>query len=162
VTPASDPRDQQDLEGALLRTLARAYGSAKSRQDVGAALAVCSEDFVLETVSMGLASRDRKEAEQQLVLFFQAFPDYRVTLEGIATGDGNVACWGRAHLSWLGSFAGFAPTGRSADLPFVSIFPGANGSLRGERFFFDLASLCDQIGLPLADLRQAIAPLRRP
>jgi hypothetical protein len=156
AVPVSDPRDARDLEAALLRTLARAYGSAKSRQDVGAALAVCSEDFVLETVSMGLASRDRKEAEQQLALFFHLFPDYRVSLEGMATGEGVVACWGRARLTWRGPFLGFTPTGRSAELPFVSLFPGSNGMLRGERFFFDLASLCEQIGLPLEAARRVV------
>jgi hypothetical protein len=149
AVPPSDPRDARDLEAAVLRTLARAYGAAKSRQDVGAALALCSEDFVLETVPLGLASRDRKEAEQQLALFFHAFPDYRVDLEGLAAGEGVVACWGRASLTWRGPFAGQTPTGRSAELPFVSLFPAANGVLRGERFFFDLSSLCDAIGLPL-------------
>jgi hypothetical protein len=150
----SDPRDARDLEAALLRTLARTYGAAKSRQDVGAALAVCSEDFVLETPCMGLASRDRKEAEQQLALFFHVFPDYRVSLDGMAAGEGVVACWGRARLTWRGPFLGLAPTGRSAELPFVSVFPGSNGVLRGERFFFDLASLCEQIGLPLEAARR--------
>ena len=112
-------------------------------------------DFVLETPCMGLASRDRKEAEQQLALFFHVFPDYRVNLDGMAAGEGVVACWGRARLSWRGAFAGLAPTGRSAELPFVSIFPGAHGMLRGERFFFDLASLCEQTGLPLEAVRGA-------
>jgi hypothetical protein len=155
AAPPVEARDARDLEAAVLRTLARVYGAAKSRQDVGAALAVCSEDFVLETPCLGLASRDRKEAEQQLALFFHLFPDYRVSLEGMAAGDGVVACWGRAQLTWRGAFAGLAPTGRSADLPFVSIFPGAHGQLRGERFFFDLASLCEQTGLPLEAARGA-------
>lgn len=160
VSPPSDPRDARDLEAGLLRTLARAYGCAKSRQDVGAALALSSEDFVLETLSLGLASRDRKEAEQQLGLFFHVFPDYRVSLEGMATGEGVVVCWGRAQLSWRAPFAGLPPTGRSAELPFVSIFPCANGVLRGERFFFDLASLCEQIGLPLEAARRAAGAAR--
>ena len=155
VALPSDPRDARDLEAGLMRTLARAYGCAKSRQDVGAALALASEDFVLETVSLGLASRDRKEAEQQLVLFFHVFPDYRVSLEGMATGEGVVACWGRARLSWRAPFAGLPPTGRSAELPCVSLFACANGRLRGERFFFDLATLCEQIGLPLEAARRA-------
>jgi hypothetical protein len=36
----------------------------------------------------------------------------------------------------------------------------ADGLLRGERFFFDLASLCTQIDLPVATLLDTIAPLR--
>jgi hypothetical protein len=158
--PPADPRDARELEAALLRTLARGYGGAKSAQDVGAALALCSEDFALETVPLGLATRDRKEAEQQLALFFTAFPDYRVALEGMATGDGAVTAWGRFQLTWRGPFAGLAPSGRSAELPFVSIFPAAFGRLRGERFFFDLPALCEQLDLPMAALRERIAALR--
>ena len=158
--PPADPRDARELEAALQRTLVRAYGCAKSRQDVGAALALASEDFVVETVSLGLASRDRKEAEQQLAFLFHVFPDYQVSLEGMASGDGVVAAWGRARLSWRGPFAGHAPTGRTAELPFVSVFPCAGGTLRGERFFFDLASLCEQIGLPIAAAQRAAGGLR--
>jgi hypothetical protein len=154
------PRDVRDHEAALLRTLARGYGAAKSEQDVAAALALCSEGFVLDTPCLGLATRDRKEAEQQLGLFFAAFPDYAVTLEGVATGSGAVTAWGRARLSWRGPFAGQAPTGRTADLPFASVFHAAQGRLTGERFFFDLASLCEQTGLPLAAVQETMRALR--
>ncbi len=36
-----------------------------------------------------------------------------------------------------------------------------NGVGIRERFFFDAASLCEQIGLPHPDLMTALAPLRR-
>jgi predicted ester cyclase len=159
-SPPADPRDAADLDGALLRTLVRCYGSAKSQQDIGAALAVCSEDFRLETVAMGIEARGREEVEGQLETFFTAFPDYGVDLEGIATAAGVVTCWGRARMTWRGPFLGHAPSGKRADLPIFCVFPCADGKLRGERFFFDLASLCDQIDLPLAAVRQALDVLR--
>lgn len=155
--PPADPRDARDLETAVALALVRGYAGAKSEQDAGAALAVCSEDFALETVSMGLTTRDRKQAEQQLAIFFTAFPDYGVTLEGVAAGSGAVSTWGRARLTWRGPLFGLAPSGRSAELPFVAIFPTAGGQLRGERFFFDLATLCEQIGLPIDTLRARLA-----
>jgi len=159
-SPPAPPADPRELEAAVSIALARSYGGAKSEQDIGAALAVCSEDFVLEAVPLGLATRDRKQAEQQLRLFFTAFPDYGVTLEGLAAGAGAVSAWGRMRLTWRGPFAGLAPSGKRAELPFVSIFPAAGGQLRGERFFFDLATLCEQIDLPLAALRERLAALR--
>src|SRR5262249_47454611 len=79
--PLSDA-NRRDLEAATMRALVRCYGAAKSEQDVGAALALCTEDFALETVSFGVEARDRKEAELQLAAFFRAFPDYRVALDG--------------------------------------------------------------------------------
>jgi hypothetical protein len=160
AAPPSDPRDARDLEDALLRTLVRSYGSATSHQDIGAALSVCTEDFRLETVAMGIESRDRKDAEQQLEAFFTAFPDYGVELEGLATGAGSVSCWGRARMTWRGPFLGRAPTGRTAEYPIFCVFPSAGGALRGERFFFDLATVCEQIGLPLGAVPETIAALR--
>lgn len=158
--PPADPRDARELEAAIAIALVRGYGGAKSEGDVGAALALCSEDFALETPALGLATRDRKQAEQQLALFFTAFPDYAVTLEGVAASAEAVAAWGRARLTWRGAFAGLPPSGRRAELPFASIFPVANGQLRGERFLIDVASLCEQVGMPLAALRGRLAALR--
>lgn len=147
--------DIADLDAAVGRSLARCYGNAKSQQDIGAALALCHETFRLDTVSLGVVAHDRKQAEQQLGLFFRAFPDYGVTLEGFASGAGTTTAWGTAQMSFGGDFLGVAPTGRSATLPFFSVFTHGLGGLTGERFFFDKASLCEQIGLPL----EALAPL---
>jgi predicted ester cyclase len=158
--PLSDA-NRRDLEAATMQALARCYGAAKSEQDVGAALSLTTEDFALETVSFGVEARDRKEAELQLIAFFRTFPDYGVTLDGIATAEGVAACWGTARLTFAGDFMGHAPTGRTAELPIFCTFDFANGSLRRERFFFDAATLCEQIGLPHEALDAALAPLRR-
>lgn len=158
--PPASPADAADLDAAVGRSLARSYGHAKSRQDVGATLALCHENFRLDTVSLGVVAHDRKQAEQQLGLFFRAFPDYRVTLDGLASGAGTTTAWGTAQMTFDGDFLGAKPTGRSARLPFFSVFTHGFGGLTGERFFFDKASLCEQIGLPLetvAKLAQGIA-----
>lgn len=153
--PPTAPADVADLDAAVGRSLARSYGHAKSCQDIGATLALCHEGFRLDTVSLGVVAPDRKAAEQHLGLFFHAFPDYRVTLEGLASSAGTTTAWGTAQMSFGGDFLGVAPTGRSATLPFFSVFTHAFGGLTSERFFFDKASLCQQIGLPL----EALAPL---
>ena len=36
----------------------------------------------------------------------------------------------------------------------------AGGALKSERFFFDRAELCEQIGLPVAALSEALSRLR--
>jgi hypothetical protein len=153
--PPTAPADLADLDAAVGRSLARSYGHAKSRRDIGATLALCHEDFRLDTVSLGVVAQDRKETEQQLGLFFRAFPDYRVTLDGMASSAGTTTAWGTAQLTFDGDFLGAQPTGRSATLPFFSVFTHGFGGLTGERFFFDRASLCEQIGLPL----EAVAKL---
>jgi len=160
AAPPTDPRDARDLEHALQRTLVRSYGSAKSQQDIGAALSICSAGFRLETVAMGLETQDRADAERQLETFFAAFPDYGVAIEGIACADGVATCWGRARMTWRGSFLGRAPSGRTAELPIFCVFRCRNGVLAGERFFFDLSSLCDQIGLPIATVQEMLDAIR--
>jgi steroid delta-isomerase-like uncharacterized protein len=154
--PPADPRDRRDAEAALLRSLARCYAGAKSEQDVPAALSLCSEDFVLDAVPLGVPSRDRKGAEAQLGLFFSAFPDFAVTAEGIAAEGTTAACWGSARQTFRGPYLGFAPSGRSATLPFVSLFEARAGKLVRERYYFDLASLCEQIGLPVEAVRETL------
>jgi predicted ester cyclase len=154
------PIDKRDLDLAVNRTIVRCYGCAKSNQDIEAALATCGADFRLETVCLNLTTADRDEAAQQLAVFFTAFPDYHVTIEGIAAEGTSVACWGDAHMTFAGPFLGHAPTGRKAVVPFVSIFTCADAVLHGERFVFDLVTLCDQIGLPLSVVRDALPLLR--
>ena len=152
--------DREQLDAAIGRSLVRCYGAAKSQQDVDAALALCSEDFSIETVAFGIASQGRKQTEQQLGLLFRTFPDYAVTLEGFATGAGTVACWGRARLTFGGDFLGQRATGKTAELPVFCVFACEGGVLRSERFFFDLAALCEQIEVPVARLTGALRPLR--
>ncbi len=154
------PLDRRDLDLAFHRTLVRSYACAKSNQDLGATIAVCSPDFRLETVCLGLTTADRDEAAQQLALFFMAFPDYGVSLHGMAAEGAHVACWGEARMTFAGPFLGHEPTGKSAVLPCVAVFTCADGMLRSERFFFDLAALCAQIDLPLAAVLDIVAPLR--
>jgi predicted ester cyclase len=153
--------DREALDAAVGRSLVRSYGAAKSEQDIGAALAMCSEDFSIDTVAFGIASRDRKETEQHLALFFRSFPDYAVTLEGFANGPGHVACWGRARMTFAGELLGMRATGRSAELPVFCLMATSDGALRSERFFFDLASLCEQIDVPVGTLSEKLRPLRR-
>jgi predicted ester cyclase len=157
--PPADPRDQRDAEAALLRSLARAYAAAKSEQDVAAALSLCSEDFVLDAVPLGIPSVDRKGAEAQLALFFAAFPDYAVSAQGLAAEGTAVACWGRARQTFRGPYLGFAPTGRSADVPFTSVFEARGGRLVRERYDFDLAGQCAQLGLPVEAVLERVARL---
>jgi hypothetical protein len=152
--------DAADLEAATGRSLVRCYGGAKSERDTGAALAVCDEGFSIETIAFGLTTADREDTRAQLGAFFHTFPDYAVTLEGFATSPGIVTCWGRARMTFAADFLGRKATGRTADLPIFCVFEMAGPAIASERFFFDLAAFCGQIGLPVDDLSAALASLR--
>jgi len=158
--PTPRPEDAPLFRDAFQKTLVRAYAAAKSAQDVEAALGICHPDFSIETLAFGTNSRDREDTAGQLALFFSVFPDYRAETEGLLSGDDGVAWWGRISLTFSGPLLGRAPTGRHATIPAFSIFDFRDGLLARERFFFDLGMLCDGIGVPLAEMSQALEGLR--
>ncbi len=159
---AAVPRGQDLplLRDALQRTLVRAYGAAKSVQDAEAALAVCHEEFGIDTVPFGLASHGRDETAAQLALFFSVFPDYRAQTEAVVSDAAGAAWWGRIALTFGGPLLGRGPTHRRAELPAFSVFEFRDGQIARERFMFDLGALCEGIGLEIADLTGALRPLR--
>ncbi|MDX2165542.1 MAG: ester cyclase [Deltaproteobacteria bacterium] len=144
------------LSVARMEALVSAYAAAKSRADIDAALAVCSDDFQLETVALHTRAQGADAARAQLGVFFTAFPDYAVRLEGLAAGDTGMAAWGRARLSFKGPLLEIPPTGRTAELPIFCVFGFRGDRIASERFVFDLADLCAQTGLPL-ELLSAMA-----
>lgn len=145
---------------ARMRELVDGYARAKSRADVGAALAHCDESFTIDTVAFGIVSRDRADTAMHLGIFFDTFPDYGVELGDMAYSRDGVACWGTAHMSLRGAALGLEPTGRRASVPFFCWFTFAGDRLASERFFFDLATLCDGLGVPLEAMRASLAALR--
>lgn len=143
-----------------LQSLVDGYARAKCRADVDGALAFCHPDFRLETVSFALASRDRAETAVHLHAFFQVFPDYHARLDALTVAPSAVGCWGTVRMTMRGALPGVPATGRTATLPFFSAFAIADGLLLEERFFFDLATLCDQLGVTVDALRAALQPFR--
>jgi hypothetical protein len=154
------PPPAEPMREGRMRSLVETYARAKSRADVAGAMAVCGESFVLDTPSFGIASRSREETIGHLHAFFHAFPDYGVTLERMTFGPGAVGCWGRARLTLAGAFLDLAATNRTADVPVFSAFTFADDRLAGERFFIDLAMLCDGIGVRVDDMRATLAQIR--
>jgi predicted ester cyclase len=143
-----------------MRKLVEAYAAAKSRADVEGALAVCSDGFSLETVSFDITAHGKDEARFHLDAFFAAFPDYRVVVDGMSFGDAVLGCWGSASMTMKGEILGIPPTDRKVTLPIFCKFAFDADGITEERFFFDLAQLADGIGVPIENLRAALAPLR--
>lgn len=144
-----------------MRQLVHEYAAAKSAQDIARALAVCDDAFVLETIAFGTRSRGREETAAQLAIFFAAFPDYGVTLDGEACGDGVLTCWGEARLSLRGDIFDQQATGRTARVAFCCLFTFRDDRIASERFFFDLAALCEQVGISTDRVSAALRALRQ-
>lgn len=163
--PSNGPVPQASVEAsavseALAKSVVRSYGAAKSQQDIDAALALCTDDFWIDTVSFGVRSRDRAETADHLALFFDAFPDYSVTVSGLITEEPHACLWGRARMTLAGGGLGIAPTGKTADVPIYCVFELRGGLLASERFFFDAADLCRQVGVGLEELQRTLDSVR--
>ncbi|TDT29242.1 putative ester cyclase [Streptomyces sp. BK208] len=138
--------------------LARALADAKNRQDVPAALRCFHPDMTLEAPAFGTVARGLAANEKTLTRFFTSFPDYDVTLEGHATGDDVLACWGTARLTMTGERFGVRPNGRRAELPVSLRFGFREGLIASELFCFDLAELCAQSGVSTDTVRATLFP----
>jgi predicted ester cyclase len=127
--------------------LAQALAVAKSRQDVPAALELLHPDMVLENPAFGTKARGLGENERALTRFFAMFPDYSVALEGHASNEDTLVCWGTVRMTMTGDRFGAIPNGRRAELPVFIQFNFKDELIARELFFFDLSELCAQSGI---------------
>lgn len=141
--------------------LAQALAAAKSRQDVPAALRLFHPEMVLESPAFGTTARGPAENEKALRQFFASFPDYAVDLHGHAGNGDTLVCWGTARLTMTGHRFGMVSNGERAEIPVFIQFTFKDDLIAGERFFFDLATLCAQSGVSTDAVRERLFPARR-
>jgi steroid delta-isomerase-like uncharacterized protein len=139
---------------AMLR-LFRTHREAEAARDFDAILATFVEDCFLDTVALGLRSEGRAAARAAYEGYFSAFPDLTPDDEEYAFGDDTVVTWGTLRGTSGGDWLGVPPSGRSFAVRFVNVAPTRDGLMAGESIHFDLATLCEQTGLPLDKLRAA-------
>jgi steroid delta-isomerase-like uncharacterized protein len=140
--------------------LFEAHREAEAARDIDAILETFSENCFLETIPLALRAEGRDAVraayEQQ---FFRSFPDLAPDDEGMAVGDDVVVVWGTLRGTSCGQWLGVPPGGGSFAVPFANVVPFEDGLMAGERIYFDLASLCEQAGIPLDAIRTAAAKL---
>ena len=133
----------------------RVHRDAESRRDYDAVLETFSDDCYLATAALGTRSDGREATRTAYVAYFTAFPDLAPDDEGFAFGDDVLVSWGRLRGMSGGEWLGVPPSGGSFDVPFTNVTTFAGGRMQGETIYFDLATLCEQAGLPLEAIRAA-------
>jgi steroid delta-isomerase-like uncharacterized protein len=131
------------------------HRKAEAARDFDAIMATFVEDCYLETVALNLRIEGRTQARAAYEGYFTAFPDLTPDDEGFAFGEDVLVTWGTLRGTSKGAFLGIPPSGRAFEVPFVNVARFRAGHMAGESIYFDLASLCDQSGLPLDKLRAA-------
>lgn len=150
------------MERSEMLRLFEAHREAEAARDIDGILHTFVEDCFLETMPLELRSEGRDAVrgayEQQ---FFTAFPDLAPDDEGMAFGDDVVVVWGTLRGTSRGEWLGVPPGGGTFAVPFANVVPFTDGLMAGETIYFDLATLCEQAHLPLAEVRAAAAARRR-
>jgi steroid delta-isomerase-like uncharacterized protein len=137
-----------------MKRLFERHRDAEAARDYDGILATFVEDCFLETVALGLRSEGRVAVLTAYEKsYFAAFPDLEPEDEGYAFGDDLMVTWGTLRGTSKGEWLGVPPSGRSFAIGFANLTPFRDGLMAGERIYFDLATLCDQAGLPLDEVR---------
>jgi steroid delta-isomerase-like uncharacterized protein len=136
-----------------MEALFRAHREAEARRDYDAILDTFATDCYLETVPLGLRSEGRDAARAAYVNYFTAFPDLAPTDVGIAYGDDVLVTWGHLAGTSGGDWLGVPPSGGSFRVQFTNVTTFDGDRMAGETIHFDLATLCEQAGLPLEQIR---------
>jgi steroid delta-isomerase-like uncharacterized protein len=126
----------------------KAHMAAEDRQDLDATLATFTDDCYYEVPGLGIALRGKDEIRRWYEDTFAAIPDLRNTDELYYESEGNVFFEASIEGTHLGSWAGWAPTGRRFRLPLLVRIPiAADGLMEAEIVHFDNAGLFMQLGI---------------
>jgi steroid delta-isomerase-like uncharacterized protein len=136
-----------------MQRLFEQHRDAEAARDIDAILATFVEDCFLETHPLGLRSEGRAATRMAYEGYFTAFPDLAPEDVGSAFGEDVMVVWGTLQGSSGGEWMGVPPTGGSFVVPFANVTPFRDGLMAGESIYFDLATLCEQTGLPIDDVR---------
>jgi steroid delta-isomerase-like uncharacterized protein len=134
----------------------KAHMEAEDRQDIEATVATFTEDCYYLVPGLGIELRGKDEIRRWYKESFEAVPDFRNTDERYYETDGNVFFEANIEGTHLGTWAGWAPTGRRFKLPLLVRIPiAADGLIEAEIVHFDNAGLFMQLGiLPHQGTRQ--------
>ena len=92
----------------------------------------------------------RQALLDELLAFFQAFPDNYMHLESLfEEGEWAIIEWSGGG-TWRGEFAGLPPNGRSFTLRGGGFFHIVAGKITLQRGYWDKATWFGQLGIPLA------------
>ena len=136
-------------------SLFQQHRKAEAARDFDAIMATFVDDCYLETVPLDLRVEGRSAARAAYEGYFSAFPDLTPDDEGFAFGDDVIVTWGTLRGTSKGDWFGVPASGRAFALQFVNVARFRADRMAGESIHFDLATLCEQVGLPIEKIRTA-------
>jgi len=112
-------------------------------------LATLTEDCVFEDHAFGKTWHGREGARAYYRLWWDAFGITPHTSARYAVNPDLMIVETRFKGCHTGVFLGILPTGQPVDVPMTIFVTMAGGLMTGERFYWNLITLLDQIGVKL-------------
>jgi steroid delta-isomerase-like uncharacterized protein len=116
-------------------------------------LATLTADCVFEDKALGKIFHGHQGAAEYYRMWWDAFGQTVHTEHRYYPAAGQCIVETRFKGTHVGPFLGVPATGRAMDVPVVVIIHLAGGLMTGERFYWDRATLLQQLGVSQLDLR---------
>jgi steroid delta-isomerase-like uncharacterized protein len=129
------------------------HREAEIRRDLPAVVETFDDDCFLENVAVGTRAEGKDAVLAAYTALFTTFPDIDPDNRVFAYGDDVMVNSGTVRGTMNGDWLGILATGRGFECAFTNVVPFKNGKMQGEAILFDLASMCEQIGVSIDDLR---------
>lgn len=145
-----DPNTRKKMEALILR-----HVEAENAHRMEDTLATLHPDCVFEDVALQRTFRGREGAREYYRMWWEAL---RIVIapggddRRMWTDDGLYVAETRFTGVHAGPFLGIPPTGRSVSFRFAVFVPFRDGLMAGERFYYDLDGLLQQLGAGRASL----------
>jgi steroid delta-isomerase-like uncharacterized protein len=125
----------------------REHVKAESTHDIEALLKGMTNDCFNDVASVPKPFRGPKRVAERYRKHWAGFPDFKVRVKRVlAVGDDSIVTeneWSGTHL---GSFLGYAPTGKHVRVRALVVWHFKGKKLRGETVFFDMGLILKKIG----------------
>jgi steroid delta-isomerase-like uncharacterized protein len=126
----------------------KAHMAAEDRRDIDATIATFTEHCYYEVPGLRIALRGKEEIRLWYEELFAAIPDFRNSEERYWQADGSVFFGAYMEGTHLGTWHGWAPTGRSVRSPMLVRIPiAADGLMEAEIVYNDSADVFMQLGV---------------
>jgi steroid delta-isomerase-like uncharacterized protein len=128
--------------------IVKEHMAAEDRQDLDATVATFTESCYYSVPGLGIELSGKDEIRRWYADTFAAVPDFRNTDERYYDCGDNIFFEANIEGTHTGTWAGWAPTGRTFKLPILVRIPiAADGLLEAEIVHFDNAGLFMQLGI---------------
>lgn len=125
--------------------------------DLDAVMATFHDDCYVEDIAFGLRVSGKESVERYFEQLFHMFLDAKMIVDAWAFGEDVVVSWGTYRVTVPGLFLGTSGNVGPLEITSgVTITTFGDGLVQGERIFLNLGSICDDVGVSIDQVRNAV------